>query len=188
MIPYEFSAERFSRWMAYVLRHNPGRYGLTTDRHGYVDLEALLQIAARRYPAVGASRLRELIASSDLARFEVSGERVRARYGHSISVEPVGEPVEPPPLLYHGTDESRLAAILAGGLHPVERRLVHLSLTSEDARRVAQRKTERPAIVRVRAQEAHRDGIAFYKEQDLYLAPAIPSSYLSQEPLPASAA
>jgi len=35
---YEFDAERFSRWMAYVLRHNSARYGLQPDRHGYVDV------------------------------------------------------------------------------------------------------------------------------------------------------
>lgn len=50
MIPYEFDAERFSRWMAYVLRHNPARYGLSPDRHGFVDVEEFLRIAQRRYP------------------------------------------------------------------------------------------------------------------------------------------
>ena len=188
MIPYEFSAERFSRWMAYVLRHNPARYGLAPDRHGYVDFEELVRVAARRYPVMDANRLRELVASSDQSRFEVAEGRVRARYGHSIPAEPVGPSVEPPAALYHGTEESRLAAILTGGLHPVERRMVHLSVTAEDAFLMAKRKAERPAIVRVRAHEAHAAGIAFYKEQDLYLAPFIPSSYLDQEPLPVSAA
>ena len=188
MVPYEFSAERFSRWMAYVLRHNPERYGLTPDRHGYVELEGLLRIAARRYPEMDAERLRELIAASDRARLEVAGGLVRARYGHSIPAEPVGPPVEPPAMLYHGTEESRLAAILAGGLQPVDRRMVHLSVTAEDAFLVAQRKAERSAVVRVRAHEAHQAGILFYREHDLYLASHIPAAHLSQEPLPASPA
>ena len=184
MIPYEFSAERFSRWMAYVLRHNPERYGLAPDRHGYVDFEALVRIAARRYPGMDADQLRELIAASDRARFEVAGGLVRARYGHSIPAEPVGPPVEPPPVLYHGTEESRLATILADGLHPVERRMVHLSVTAWDAFVMAKRKAEHPALVRVRAREAQQAGLVFYREHDLYLASHIPAAHLSQEPLP----
>jgi len=61
LVPYEFDAERFSRWMSYVLRHNPTRYGLQPDRHGYVDLEVFFLIAKRRYPDVAAEQLRTLI-------------------------------------------------------------------------------------------------------------------------------
>ena len=68
MIPYEFDAERFSRWMSYVLRHNPDRYGLQPDRHGYVDLDELLRIAQRRYPSMTPERLRALTDGAGAAR------------------------------------------------------------------------------------------------------------------------
>ncbi len=179
MIPYEFDAERFSRWIAYVLRHNPSRYGLQTDRHGYVDLAEFLRIAQRRYPEVTADRLRELLASSSPERFEIAENRLRARYGHSIPVEPVGEPVEPPETLYHGTEPERQTAILSEGLLPQDRQLVHLSDTLEDAFAVARRRTEQPRILRVLAREAHRAGIAFYREGKLYLAHRIPPDFLA---------
>ncbi|MBI2105052.1 MAG: RNA 2'-phosphotransferase [Candidatus Omnitrophica bacterium] len=186
MIPYEFSAERFSRWMAYVLRHNPDRYGLQPDRHGFVDYEAFLQIAARRYPGLGAEQLRELIESGGTARFEVAGGRLRARYGHSIPVEPAGPPVEPPPALYHGIDADRAEPLLSEGLAPADRRMLHLSATVDEALAIARRKTERPAVLRVDAQAAHRAGIAFHHEGAVYLADRIPPIFLRLEPLPVS--
>ena len=185
MIPYEFSAERFSRWMAYVLRHNPARYGLQPDRHGYVDLEEFLRIAKHRYPDLAPDELRELIAASGTARFEVAGGQVRARYGHSIPVEPVGPPVEPPPVLYYGTETSRAEAALADGLQPMDRRMLHLSGTADEALSIARRKTDRPALLRILAHEAHRAGIAFYREGAVHLVSHIPAQFLAPEALPA---
>ena len=65
-------------------------------------------------------------------------------------------------------------------------RLSHLSETIEDALSVARRKTESPVVFRVAAQEAHRAGIAFYREGKVFLVLHIPASFLSLEPLPAS--
>jgi len=180
--PYEFSAERFSRWMSYVLRHNPTRYGLEPDRHGFVDVEAFLSIAKRRYPGLTPERLTSLIAEGPRSRFELSGNRLRARYGHSIDIEPSGDPVEPPERLYHGTESDRIERILADGLRPIDRRMVHLSVTVEEARAVASRRTERPVILRIEARAAHQDGIAFHREGALYLAGLIPPQYLASEP------
>ena len=186
MIPYEFNAERFSRWMAYVLRHNPERYGLEVDRYGYVDVEAFVKIAQRRYPDLNPDRLRDLIASSGTARFELIGDRVRARYGHSIPVEPVGPPVEPPQKLYYGTDAGRFEPLLVDGLNPSDRRMLHLSTTRDEALTLARRKTGQPAILGILAREAHDSGVSFYTEGAVYLASHIPARFLQREPLPAN--
>ncbi|MBI4341831.1 MAG: RNA 2'-phosphotransferase [Candidatus Omnitrophica bacterium] len=186
MIPYEFNAERFSRWMAYVLRHNPERYGLQIDRHGYVNVEEFMKIAQRRYPDLSVDQLKDLIASSGSARFELAGSLVRARYGHSIPVEPVGPPVEPPPQLYYGTEAARLEALLDGGLSPVDRRMLHLSVAAEEALSIARRKTEQPAVIRVLAREASQAGVSFYLEGAVYLASFVPARFLQREPLAVS--
>lgn len=183
MIPYEFDAERFSRWMSYVLRHNPTRYGLQPDRHGYVNLEEFYLIARRRYPAVTPERLRQLIEEGGTGRFEVTGDRLRARYGHSIPVEPAGAPVAPPTHLYHGTDAARTEVILREGLAPTDRQMLHLSDTLEEALAIARRKSEQPAVLRILAQDAHRAGIAFYRERNVYLASHIPPAFLLLETL-----
>ena len=180
MIPYELSAERFSRWMAYVLRHNPERYGLQTDRHGYVDLREFLAIAQRHYPELTENRLKSLIDTGGAARFELSGDRVRARYGHSIPVEPVGPPVEPPPQLFYGTDAARLDTLLSQGLNPMDRRLLHLSQTAEEALSLARRKSEQPAILHIRAREAAQAGVSFHLEGAVYLASFIPPRFVER--------
>lgn len=180
MIPYEFNAERFSRWMAYVLRHNPDRYGLQTDQHGFVDVEEFVKIAQQRYPDLDVNRLKSLIIEAGSTRFELTGDRVRARYGHSIPVEPVGPPVSPPEQLFYGTDLTRIDVLLAGGLNPVDRRMLHLSETVEEALSIARRKSEQPAIIRIRAREAAGAGVSFYLEGAVYLASFIPSRFLER--------
>ena len=183
LVPYEFDAERFSRWMAYVLRHNPARYGLQPDKHGFVDFEEFCSIAKHRYPHVADEHLRGLIEAGGSGRFEIAGSRLRARYGHSIPVEPAGSPVEPPAQLYHGTESSRAPAILAEGLKPLDRRMLHLSDTREAASAIIQRKTDRPAILRIDAAAAAAAGILFYREGAIYLCDAVPSQWLTLEPL-----
>ncbi len=187
MIPYEFDAERFSRWMSYVLRHNPTRYGLQPDRHGYVDAEEFFRIATRRYPGVTPERLRELIAEGGDGRFEMIGTQLRARYGHSIPVEPPGLPIEPPVYLYYGTEVSRAESALTAGLSPLDRRMLHLSETAADAWAVAKRKTDQPAVLRILAPQAHAAGAVFYHEGKVYLSPQISAQFLQTESLPSTA-
>ena len=187
MIPYEFSAERFSRWMAYVLRHNPERYGLQADRHGYVNVEEFLRVAARRYPALTEERLRELLGAAGPARFEIAGGQLRARYGHTFPAAPVGPPIEPPDQLYHGTNAGLAPRLLEEGLAPIDRSMLHLSATVEDAVAVASKRTEQVAVIRIAAREAHAAGVAFYQETKVYLAGQIPARFLALIPLPAAA-
>ena len=187
MIPYEFSAERFSRWMAYVLRHNPERYGLQADPHGYVDFEEFLRAAARRYPALPAEQLRGLIASAGPTRFDVTEGRIRARYGHTFPAAPVGAPADPPAQLYHGADAALAPRLLAEGLAPTDRTMLHLSDTVQDAVAVASKRAEQVAVIRIDARAAQAAGVPFYRESKVYLAPQIPAPFLSLEPLPATA-
>lgn len=188
MIPYEFNAERFSRWMAYVLRHNATRYGLQPDQHGYVNVEEVLRAAGSRYPKLNATWFHEFMESSGDRRFELVGGRVRARYGHSISVEPVGPPVKPPAQLYHGTEATHIDAMLSSGLQPMGRRMVHLSQTKEEALAIARRRTARPALILVKAGLAHEAGVTFYREAKVYLTAHIPASFLQMELLPGEGA
>jgi len=182
--PLPFDEERFSRWMAYCLRHNPTRYGLEPDRHGFVDLGQFLLIATRRDPDLTEARLRQLIEGPLSQRFEIVGTSLRARYGHSIPVEPVGDPVEPPEQLYHGTESGRMSSIFSEGLKPMDRKMLHLSEAIDDALAVARRKTDRPIVFRILAKQAHAHGVSFYHEGKVYLAREIPPEFLALETLP----
>ena len=183
MNPDEFDAERFSRWIAYVLRHNPARYGLQPDQHGFVALEAFLDVARRRYPEMSSERLQAVVTTSGTERFHMDGARIRARYGHSIPVDPIGPAIEPPPSLYQGTESARTAAVLSDGLQPYDRRLLHLSGTLDEGYAVARRKTDQPAVVHIDAQAAHQAGVEFYHEGRVYLARHVPAQFLTLAPL-----
>ncbi len=179
LVPYEFDAERFSRWMAYVLRHNPTRYGLQPDQHGYVSLEEFLTIARRRYPQTTPATLRGLIEGG-AGRFEISGDRLRARYGHSIPVQPAGAPVQPPAHLYYGIDQQAIAVALRNGLMPTDRQFLHLSGTPEEALAIIRKKSSQPAVLHVDAASASAAGVRFYREGNVHLAPRLPAVYLKQ--------
>ena len=167
--------------MAYVLRHNPTRYGLQPDRHGYVDIERFLAVAGERHGGITLSHVRGLVEDRrGSERFELSDRGLRARYGHSIPVEPLGPPIEPPPRLYHGTEAACAGSILIDGLTPMSRRMVHLSGSVEDAVGVARRKIERPVVWCVRARDAASTGLAFYREGRLYLTTRVPARFLER--------
>ncbi len=82
----------------------------------------------------------------------------------------------------------RLSVVLAEGLKPLDRQLLHLSDQVQDAWAMIRRKTPHPAVVRIDAARAHEEGVHFYLEQKVYLASSIPPAYLAKETEPAPTA
>ncbi len=172
--------ERLSRFLALVLRHRPESVGVTLDPSGYVEIETLAAALARQpgWSWVTADSIRA-VARSDPRRYEVSGERIRARYGHSVPVETPGPPVVPPEWLYHGTTPAALNAIRTQGLQPQSRQFVHLSVTRQDALAVGQRHSPDAVVVTVLARRAHEAGVRFYRAApSIYLARHVPPEFI----------
>ena len=89
------------------------------------------------------------------------------------------EPSEPPEVLYHGTVERFLAAILEAGLVKGNRHHAHLSKDLETARRVGARRGK-PVILEVAAGRMHRDGHSFFVSANgVWLTDAVPPGYLT---------
>jgi putative RNA 2'-phosphotransferase len=177
--------ERLSRLLSLVLRHRPETVGLSLDRHGWVSMDALLDAVRtqRAWEDATIADLEAVLALPERQRFELRDGRIRARYGHSVEVEPPSEPVRPPEWLYHGTPTERLEEILAGGLQPQGRRFVHLSLTPEQAREVARRHGEKPAVLTIHARRAQDAGVRLYPgSPEVYLADAVPSEFIRTDP------
>ena len=173
---------RLSRVTSHALRHQPARYGLALDGEGWVDVADLLAALRRhRREWAGLARvdLERMIARSDKPRFELQGERIRARYGHSVPVEAARSPVPPPELLYHGTTPEAAARILGDGLRPMRRQFVHLSADEPSARAVGRRRTPRPVVLTVRAGEAQAAGVRFYEGgPGIWLADHVPARFI----------
>jgi putative RNA 2'-phosphotransferase len=88
-------------------------------------------------------------------------------------------PAEPPPILYHGTGEGSLAAILRDGLSKMQRHHVHLSADAVTAHKVGARHG-RPAVLRVDAAAMAAAGIVFYRAANgVWLVDHVPPHYLS---------
>jgi putative RNA 2'-phosphotransferase len=171
---------RISKFLARHLRHRPAAIGLELDRAGWVDVEALLAAAARHGLPLTREQLDEVVAGNDKQRyaFDASATRIRASQGHTVPVDLGLPPVQPPPVLYHGTVARSLAAILREGLRPMERHAVHLSPDAETARRVGARRG-RPVILTVDAAGMARAGHEFtMSENRVWLTAWVPPGFL----------
>ncbi len=176
---------RLSRVMSHALRHKPEQYGLTLDSEGWVPTEALLHALQRysnQWRGINEKDIAEMMAQSEKQRFQMRDGRIRAFYGHSVATKMEKEAALPPALLYHGTTPMAAEAILKEGLKPMNRQYVHLSADRETALLVARRRTQRPVILHVHAQDAHEHGVPFYLGNDMvWLAEPIPPAFITVE-------
>ncbi len=131
-----------SKALSYWLRHAPEQGGITLDPGGWAETHAVLLALQRDGLETSPDLLRAVVAENEKSRFELSedGHRIRARQGHSVAVEGSWEAATPPPLLFHGTVEKFLPAIMQEGLTRQQRHHVHLSPDIETATRVGQRR------------------------------------------------
>jgi putative RNA 2'-phosphotransferase len=172
---------RLSKYLSYVLRHQPGEAGLTLDANGFADVEPVMAALRKRFKYFKREDLMDLVKNDPKKRFDLTEGRIRATYGHSVEVVPASVCVMPPEVLYHGTSSESAERILSEGLKPRDRQYVHLSVTLDDALAVGRRHTDAPVILRIESQRAAEDDIEFYKEGKLYMARFIPSEYIRRK-------
>lgn len=175
---------KLSKFLALILRHQPERFALELDDEGWASLSEVMEIIKglpnfRWANRADVMQVVEEGSGDGKKRFQVEGNRIRARYGHTLDKRIRYEPCDPPALLYHGTAPDNLEAIRREGLRPMERQYVHLSPDRETATRVGGRHAQSPVVITVRAAEAQAAGIAFYHPEDaVYLAKRIPPQFL----------
>ncbi len=173
--------------MSLILRHQPGKFGVTLDSHGVTTLDELTDAIADQsgWKWITADHVRHVVETDTKGRFEIlpgDPDRIRATYGHSVPVEPDYPQVEPPATLYHGTPRRSVDSILAEGLKSMGRQYVHLSSTVDEAIKVGKRRDSKPAILVIRAHDAWEAGVVFYKATDrLYLADRIPPEFVESQ-------
>jgi putative RNA 2'-phosphotransferase len=171
---------RISKTLSYWLRHRPADAGVALDAQGWAPLDAVLAALAARGLPGDIDTLLAVVEQNDKQRFELAPDlsRIRARQGHSVSVELALAPAEPPPLLFHGTVERFLPSILAEGLRKMRRHHVHLSADVETAQRVGARRGV-AVVLEVDAAAMHSEGAAFYiTENHVWLTEAVPPRFL----------
>jgi putative RNA 2'-phosphotransferase len=171
-----------SKFLSYVLRHEPHAIGLALDSEGWAEIDALIAGAKQAGHALDAELIRAVVSRSDKKRFTLSddGHRIRAVQGHSTNTVAIQrEPKQPPEFLYHGTATRFLGSILAEGLRPGERHHVHLSEDVSTATAVGQR-YGKPVVIKIEALRMHRQGFVFFQaDNGVWLTERVPTRYLS---------
>lgn len=171
-----------SKFLALVLRHDPGKIGIQLDEAGWVPVDVLLAAIKARGRQFDRSELDQVVAQNDKKRFEFdeTGTKIRASQGHSVPVDLGYVPIEPPEVLYHGTATRSLESIFQDGLTPASRHHVHLSVDAETALKVGARHGK-PAVLVVAAGRMRADGHEFFRSTNgVWLTARVPGEYLSR--------
>jgi putative RNA 2'-phosphotransferase len=177
----EKTLTQLSKFLSFVLRHQPESIRLTLDRNGWVDIDELVARSRAHGKPLSRELIEEIVATSPKQRFALSedGRRVRANQGHSIDVDLAYEPAVPPDILFHGTALASLPGIRATGLERRSRHHVHLSPDEQTARTVGMRRGK-PIILRIAAGRMHADGYAFYLSANgVWLVESVPVAYIA---------
>lgn len=174
-----------SKFLSYVLRHQPHSIGLRLDENGWAEVSELIALANRNGRKLTAELIGEVVATNDKKRFIFNndGTKIRASQGHSIVIELGLTPIEPPDLLYHGTATRFLDSIRLTGLISGSRQHVHLSADAATAVDVG-RRHGKPTILTVRSKEMYRSGHEFFlSENGVWLTSDVPVEFLEFENL-----
>jgi len=178
---------QISKFMSLVLRHAPEEAGLSLDENGWADFDKLCAVIQSKFKA-SAADVSRIVEENPKRRFAIDGNRISAVQGHSVDVDLGLAPTAPPAILYHGTKEESLPAILREGLTSQSRRHVHLSKDVETARIVARRRKGKDVILQVDSAAMAGDGeIFFLSDNGVWLTNRVPPRYLleiSEQELP----
>jgi putative RNA 2'-phosphotransferase len=172
--------ERISKFLSFVLRHEPESIGLRLDSGGWAEVDELIRLANEAGRTLSRELIEAVVAECPKRRFALSpdGRRIRANQGHSINIELGLEPRVPPEVLYHGTASRFLDSIRTEGLHPAGRKLVHLSSDEETAVEVG-RRHGKPVVLRILAKESHAAGNRFYlSENGVWMTASVPAAFI----------
>ncbi|MGL5872018.1 MAG: RNA 2'-phosphotransferase [Xenococcaceae cyanobacterium] len=171
---------KISKYLSYHLRHHPEELGLELAAGGWVSVEKLLYASSENGFSISRKELEEVVKSNDKQRFslDVTGNRIRANQGHSISVDLQLQSMQPPQVLYHGTSDRAVSSILETGLQKMSRHHVHLSTDIETAKKVGSRRG-RSVVFIVDAAAMFEDGYQFFcSENQVWLVDRVPPQYI----------
>ena len=173
-----------SRIIAGALRHFPEKLGLMMDGKGWVDISSLID-------AIGTSRsgftwlrvhhIEALVATDPRGRYQIDGGMIRATYGHTIDISPNDLPLADIDKFFYPVTEEEADMIIEGGLHPTDRKKVHLSGSIEKAIEAGKVRAEDPLILKIDGKKAKKDGLKiFHAGKDVYITEGIDAKYISK--------
>lgn len=175
---------KLSKTLAYILRHNPEKIGITLQPQGWVNIKLLVEKINTYQLLTSTITVNDVLYVAHIdnkKRYTIQGENIRAAQGHSAEVNLNLTPMTPPVFLYHGTSTTTAPIVLKEGLKPMSRQHVHLSSDLETALTVGARHGK-PQILIVNAALAHKEGVKFYKaDNGVWLTDYLPTKYIRSD-------
>jgi putative RNA 2'-phosphotransferase len=171
---------KISKALSYVLRHNPASAGIKLDENGWASVDELFSTFRVAGRAINREVLKHVVDTNNKKRFSFNDDftKIRASQGHSIEVDLNYAESAPPAILYHGTTEKFLSAILKTGLQKMNRHHVHLSNSVETAVNIGQRRGK-PVVLAIKSGEMFEEGHSFYKSDNgVWLTEAVPVKFI----------
>ena len=172
-----------SKFLSYVLRHQPEAVGLSLDKDGWAVITDLILCAKQEGYTLAPDIIQAIVASSDKKRFTISedGLHIRAAQGHSTQqVDIAYQEKVPPAILYHGTATRFISSIREQGLLPMSRQYVHLSPDEVTAIQVGQRHGK-PVVLKIKALIMYEQGFKFSQaDNGVWLTDTIPYQFIQE--------
>lgn len=174
-----------SKFLSYILRHEPESIGLSLDTEGWAQIDVLIERARVAGRVLDPEVIHAVVAGTGNEKkhfaFSEDGQSIRAVQGHSTaSVTIQRDALQPPDVLYHGTARRFLQSILAEGLRPGQRHQVHLSADESTALEVGRRHGE-PVLLKIDSRQMQAQGFVFYQaDNGVWLTEQVPALFLSQ--------
>lgn len=175
------SNDYISKFLSYVLRHQPESIGLSLDKEGWAVIDDLILCAAKQNYFLDIQLITDIVRNSDKKRFTLSddGARIRAAQGHSTQqVNIAYTEKKPPAILYHGTATRFMSAIQQHGLLAMSRQYVHLSSDEITAIQVGQRHGK-AVVLKINTRAMHEQGFTFFQaDNGVWLTEAVPWRFI----------
>lgn len=174
--------EHIGRLMAGILRHFPEKFELQMDKLGWVEVIGFVDAVSRRrddFRWLRPHHIKAVVDTDPKGRYQMDTGRVRATYGHSLDVDP-DLPTDgiPPNLFYHATEEEA-ALLLERGIHPTDRKQVHLSRTYKDAVTAGSVRGDNQMILKINARKAIRNGVVIkWAGKTVFTCPEVPAQFI----------
>lgn len=159
----EKATKKLSKFLSYVLRHNPDKLELTLDQQGWIATEELLA----KLNDISMQQLEYVVENNNKKRFAFNDDKtkIRANQGHSIKIDLAYSAIEPPEFLYHGTAIKNITSIKSKGILKGNRHHVHLSADIETAKNVGQRHGQ-PIVLVIQSKEMYEAGYEFFVSEN----------------------
>lgn len=171
-----------SKFLCYILRHNPSSAGILLDEHGWAEVENLIGGINAAGRKIDMRTLEQIVQSDSKHRYSFNKDKskIRANQGHSVNVEVDMTECAPPDILYHGTAKKFLKNIKDCGICRRSRKFVHLSDNINTAFAIGSRHGE-PVVLVIDTGKMVAEGYRFYLSANgVWQSADIPWQYITE--------